>query len=538
MKRSVFWTLLKVRMKASFSGFMGGAGSQKKSKLKPRDRAILFGLLALYLFGIFAFMFVNYYGQLAGPLHEAGLDWLYFTLFGMTSFLIMFLCTIFATKTQLYEATDNELLLSMPIPPKAILGSRMVMLLLSNILLDLMVGIPALVMWERVAPLSGLGMTAFFLLLLALPFFALAVSCFLGWLIALGSNKARNKSLITVLISLVFLALYFLFVSRANVYITKLVAEKDAIAQTLGKSAPLYWFGNAISGPNIGQLLLTLVILLVPFFVVYAVLSATFISVATKNRGTAKVKYRERAMPTTPVEKALLQREKKHLLSSPVYILNAGLGVLFLYAGGVALIVEKGKLTASLAAMNLTPEMLAVFAVLAVCLICAMVLFTAPSVSLEGKSIWIVKSLPLTSEQILKAKLRLHRRATLPGVLFVTLVCVFTLHVPAALVPGLVLAPCCFVWLSSSLGLIESLKHANLDWINETQVVKQGMAVLFAMLFSALIVIVPGIAYLNLNATVPASVFLYTYTALMAVGAYLCDKWVFTAGTKLFEEIG
>ena len=533
-KPSIFWTLFKVRLKASFAGFAGGANGKTRSK----GKTVLFAFLAVYLFGIFAFMFLNYFRQLAGPLHASGLGWLYFTLFGMTSFLIMFICSVFAAKTQLYEATDNELLLSMPVPPKAILASRMAMLLVSNLLLDLMVGIPALLMWQKEAPMSAAAMAAFVLLLLALPFFALAVSCFLGWLIALGSNKAKNKSLITVIISLVFLALYFLLVSRANVYLAKLISAKDAIASTLGRNAPLYWFGNAVAGPDRAQLILTLLILLVPFIVVYAVLSATFISVATKNRGVAKVKYRERGMHETPVEKALLQRERKRLFASPVYLLNAGLGILFLYAGGVVLLIERTKLLKALSAYGMPGPELAVIAVLAVCLVSAMVLLTAPSVSLEGKTVWIVKSLPLTPQQILSAKLRLHRRATLPAVLFLMLVCVFTLDVPKTLIPGLILAPACFVYLSSSVGLICNLKHSNLDWINETQVVKQGMAVMLAMLISALFVIVPGIVFLSSAVSSYPAVFLYAYTAALALGARFSDRWVMKNGAEVFDGLG
>lgn len=536
MKRpSIFWTLLKVRLRAAYESF---SGANRGGKVKKKDKTLLFALLMVYVYGVFAMMFAGYFEQLAGPLHEASLDWLYFTLFGLTSFCIMFICSIFATKTQLYDATDNELLLSMPIRPADILGSRMVMLLLSNLLFDLMCGIPALVMWRRAAEMSGTQLAAFLLLLLALPFFTLAVASLFGWVIALFSSHARNKSLITVLVSVVLLALYFLLVTRANVYIQKLVQEKDAIASSLGSNAPLYWFGNAVAAPDLPQLIYSLLILLVPFVLVYAFLSRTFISIATKNRGAAKIKYRAREMHATDVEKALLQREKKRLLASPVYLLNAGLGVLFLYAGGVALLLERKKLLASLAASNISDAQLGLYAVLAAGLVAAMVLFTAPSVSLEGKTIWIVKSLPLTAQQILRAKLRLHRRATIPAVLFLMVVCVCTLGIPTAMLPGVILAPCLCVCLTSSLGLIEGIKHANLEWINETQVVKQGLALLLSMLFSALLVIVPFILCAIPGVAAHADVLLYVYTIALAAGTWFADRWIYTKGASLFEELG
>ena len=50
---------------------------------------------------------------------------------------------MFTAKAQLFEARDNELLLSMPIKPSAILASRMVSLLLLNLGFELLVAIPA-----------------------------------------------------------------------------------------------------------------------------------------------------------------------------------------------------------------------------------------------------------------------------------------------------------------------------------------------------------------------------------------------------------
>jgi ABC-2 type transport system permease protein len=70
-------------------------------------------------------------------------------MFAVTNFAMMFIGSIFAAKAQLYEAKDNELLLSMPIPPSAILASRMLTLLLINLAFDLMIAVPAGIAWAQ-----------------------------------------------------------------------------------------------------------------------------------------------------------------------------------------------------------------------------------------------------------------------------------------------------------------------------------------------------------------------------------------------------
>ena len=58
------------------------------------------------------------------PLCEMGLTWLYFAMAGTMALALSMLGSVFMTQAQLYDAKDNERLLSMPIPPKYILLTR------------------------------------------------------------------------------------------------------------------------------------------------------------------------------------------------------------------------------------------------------------------------------------------------------------------------------------------------------------------------------------------------------------------------------
>ncbi len=50
-----------------------------------------------------------------------------------------------------------------------------------------------------------------------------------------------------------------------------------------------------------------------------------------------------------------------------------------------------------------------------VCTIAAMNFITAPSVSLEGGTLWLLQSLPVTPQQVLQAKVELQLLLTLPA---------------------------------------------------------------------------------------------------------------------------
>ena len=59
------------------------------------------------------------------PLTQAGLDWLYFVLLLVPAWLVGVMGGAFAAYGELYRPRDNELLLSLPIPPGMILAVRM-----------------------------------------------------------------------------------------------------------------------------------------------------------------------------------------------------------------------------------------------------------------------------------------------------------------------------------------------------------------------------------------------------------------------------
>ena len=532
----MFKALLRTKFAALFVGLFLRNNTQSN---KPTSKLKLIGFGALMLYACFAFMmmFGVYFQQIAKPFFESGIGWLYFTLFGITAFAMMFIGSVFTVKSQLYEAKDNDLLLAMPIPPRLILASRMVMLMILNFVFELLVAAPAFVVWLRATTVSVGQVAVFVLFILALPLLSMAVSGLFGWLLALSTSRMRKSALMTVLFSVIFLGLYLFFFSKSNVYIQQLIQNGTQIAGSLGTVAPLYWFGNAIVGLDLIQILTMLVIMALPYLLMYYLLSTTFISVATSKRGQAKIKYTAREMRSSSPSSALFKRELGHLLSSPVYILNAGLGVIFILIAGVAIIIKKSVILALLTQINIGTGAITALLVLALCLMSATVLFTAPSVSLEGKSIWIIKSLPVLPQEALKAKLRLHIYITAPSVILASAAGAYVFASSLFEILILLIAPLAYLLLSANIGLICNLNSVNLNWVNETQVVKQSASVIIAMLVNSLVVIIPGALYLLVlsGLTVP---FMAGYTLLIIIGWRLSYAWILTKGAEKFDVLG
>ncbi len=351
--RRMLKTLLRVRMAALLAAF---TGQSRKRKNQTKGKAAGYAFLMLYCFCAFVFLFYTSFSQLAAAFFPAGLGWLYFAMFAIMAFALMFIGSVFTAKSQLFEAKDNELLLSMPVPPGMILLSRMAALLAMNFVLELVVALPVFVSWLQYGGASGAGILAFVVIVLALPLFSLAVSCLFAWLVSLITSRMRNTTAVTMVISVVFMLAYFLFCFRMNSYVTQLAANGAAIAGALGSAAPLVWLGRAAADGSLADLGLTLLWTVLPFVLAYVLLNRSFIRIVTTRRGQVKVQYEKKAMRTSSQNAALYRRELARLTSSSGYMLNAGLGLVFELVLAVLAIVKRRELLGALTAI---PELYA-----------------------------------------------------------------------------------------------------------------------------------------------------------------------------------
>ena len=118
--------LILIRLQSVLSGMF----SQENSRSKNRGSGtkILLGILFLYVFAMFLLLFGQIFLTIRDVFVQLEMTWLYFGFMGLMVFLLGFIGSVFLTQTQLFEARDNEMLLSMPITPRCILASRMISL--------------------------------------------------------------------------------------------------------------------------------------------------------------------------------------------------------------------------------------------------------------------------------------------------------------------------------------------------------------------------------------------------------------------------
>ena len=162
---------------------------------------------------------------------------------------------------------------------------------------------------------------------------------------------------------------------------------------------------------------------------------------------------------------ALMAKEFGRFTSSPNYMLNCGLGILLLPICGVLLLWKGGAMISVLNEVfgeraGCVPVLLSA----SVCMIASMNDMAAPSISLEGKSLWLMQSLPVTPWQVLKAKLSMQLLLTGIPTLFCTVCLAFIYPYTPLELFSAVLVPISYVLLSALFGLFLGLKMPNLNW--------------------------------------------------------------------------
>lgn len=266
------------------------------------------------------------------------------------------------------------------------------------------------------------------------------------------------------------------------------------------------------------------------------VLAKPYLRLLTLEPGRAKAEYRAKTQKKQPPRRALLRRELLHLGACPMWLLNCALSSLLLPVLGAAALWKASDLRAFTAAY--LPESLPMLVCGMVCAIAAMNFITAPSVSLEGGTLWLLQSLPVAPQQVLRVKVELQLLLTLPGAWFCAGCAMAALRIPAGqgLLVMVVLAA--FVWLTAQMGLALGLCLPNLHWVSEAAVVKRSAASMLAMFGGWLLA--GGVLFL------PLTLLDYAVPPLAAQGACLAallgldlllHRWLCTRGAARFAAL-
>ena len=492
-------TLLKKQMAEIFRNYFY---DPKKNKMRSRGATIAYiALYALLMAGLLGGMFALMAVGLCGPLVEGGMGWLYYLLMGLIAVFLGTFGSVFSTYSSLYLSKDNDLLLSLPIPVRCVMASRLLGVYLLGLMYAAVVIVPGVIVYWLTAPVTAGTIVGGVLMVLIVSVIVMVLSCLLGWVVARISLKLKNKSFITVLLSL------------------------------------LYLFGSVGAGDWLAMGIVTVTQAALLALTLWGI-ARSFLKIATATGSVKKVRFEHRAVRAQSVQRALFGKELRRFTASPNYMLNCGLGILMLPVAGIVLLIKGGALGRMLAdVFSGNVGVVPVLMCAAVCLLASMNDMAAPAVSLEGRNLWLVQSLPVVPWQALRAKLDVQLVLTGVPVLFCALCMVIVLPGSVLEKVLLVIVALLYTLLSALAALALGLKMPNLTWTNETTPIKQSGCVMLSLFANWFYALALGGLYFLCGNALSAAVYLAIFAVVTAAGSALLLHWVKQRGARIFAAL-
>lgn len=535
--------MLKALFKKQFAEIFKGYFVKQKTG-EARSRAGIAGYFLLFAFIMLCvcFMFFGLASAIGSVFCKVGLSWIYFSVMGTMTILMGTLGSVFNTFSGLYLPKDNELLLSMPISIKALLTARLSGTVGLSLLYGGCVWIPSCVVYFIFAKsIPVISVIYCILLLFVLTVFISVITCVLGFFVALLSKKIKNKGVISAIFTVLFLVVYYAVVFRLENLFKLIIKNGEAIGRGIKKWGNLlYQLGKAASGDTKGFLIFTAVSVLIAVICFY-VLEKTFILIATMNTGEKKSAVKKAEAKQQSVKSAILKKELKRFTSCSVYMLNTGLGIILAPIAAIAVAIKYDSLEKVIAGIGqeipILSEMLPVCIPLFICLIFAMNGTTAPSVSLEGKNLWIYKSLPISSAEILNAKLKMHVLVNTPSAVISVIIMGICFGFETELIIISAVLSFVFIQFIGTFGLMVGLKFPNFTWTTETTPVKQSLPCFLSLLAGFAVPVLAGVLYYFVCSKIKPLIYLCYACVILYVAAFYIKKYLMTKGAKVFDEL-
>ena len=533
----MFRILLKKQMTEIFRAYFYDAKKNKKRSVF--STVLFFGFFIILMVGIVGGMFFYLADSLCKLFAMVNMKWLYFLIMGMIAIALGTFGSVFNTYSGLYLSKDNDLLLSMPIPIRSILTIRLVSVYLMGLMYSAIVMLPAVIVYWIEVEATLLTIVGPVLLILLISLLVLILSCVLGWCVAKISLKLKNKSFITVILSLCFFALYYFVYFKAQDLIQNLLMNAAVYGEKVkGSAYPVYLFGKIGEGDLLAMLLYTAVIAVL-CALTFVVLSRSFIKIATSSGSVKKVVYKEKKEKRKTPFMAILQKEFGRFLSSPNYMLNCGLGVIALPIVGVVMLFKGNDI---LDFMNMIfgserEGMLIVLVVTALSLLASMNDMVVPSVSLEGKNIWIAQSLPMDLWQVLRAKLSVQLLLTIVPLIVCEICFVFVMPSHGIETILGMIVPIVFAIFLTLFGLFLGLQMPNLSWTNELAPIKQSLSVVISMFGGWVVSIVLSVLYYTTAYPMGVSLYFAVILVAFAIASVVLCIWLKKKGTIIFANL-
>ena len=495
---------------------------------------ILIFLLVCLSFGSYAYM-------MAKALHPFNLTYTMLSMFLFMVTILTFIEGIFKSQGILFEAKDNDLLFSLPIPRSKILFLRIFKLLLFQYIFNLMFLLPAYVVYIYFEHPGFNFYIISLLMTILLPIIPTIISSALGYLVKLISNKSKYKKLFQTLLSFILCFAIYYASSKLDGFINDIASKASNINDLLIKIYyPIGSYIKLILNFDFVTLLKLLIINIIPFILFIIVGSKFYFKIISREKnGNVSFKVRKGNVIKRSSFSALVRKELKRYFSSPVYVFNTSFGMIVILVLTIAIAI-KGSSIFDLILKDygynggLSISVLYYFAIMFVTCFTSI---TSSCVSLEGKTINITKSLPIDEKTIILSKICYPFIIELPLIIISEIVFFIVFKPSLFYMFIIVFGGILSILLSSCIGLFINLKYPKMNAMNDTEVVKQSMSSMMSIFLGMIIFLGSVFAFGLLYSKYDTELLLSCHFIILGLISFIFYSLVMKYGPRDYKNI-
>ena len=454
--------------------------------------------LFLPLFLSLAFMFAIWsnahliFEQLA-PMH---LQYVVLSLFVFGTSIMTIVEGVYKSGSLLFNCKDDQLLLSLPIKRSTVVFVRIFKFYVFELLFNSLFMIPLILAYLRWA--ESINWTFFltsFVMILLLPIIPIVISCIIGAIISSLSSRFKFKNFVQTVIAIILLLAVLYISFFMDTFYEYVVKHATSINDMLTKIYyPAGAYANLVTNFNAKDLLIFILINIGLFVLMVLILSKFYFRINSRIKSVTtskKTKITDLKIKSSSVTKSLIKKELNMFFKIPVFIINAGFGLVIFLAGCIYLAIKYDSMTSFY--IDFLPEQVlnnpALLILLLMFFASFMTSITNSLISLEGRNINILKSLPIKTKTVLMSKIYACLVITTPMILLGDIILFIRFKVSFISIILLVLLSVLIPLVSHFVGLIINLKFPNLTAENPTEVVKQSPSSLISVLLGMLLLL-------------------------------------------------
>ena len=483
-------------LKACMTSDMNLFKVKSKKNKKSNNLLVAFLLMLVFMFSIFSN--VNNLFQKVAEYH---LQSLLLVLFSFMTSLMVIIEGVYKTGPLIFNCRDDQLLLSLPIDRKLVLFVRIFKFYVFELLFNSLFMIP--IMADYVLWADNVNSTFYLtsvIMLFIMPIIPIIISCIIGLITSSLSSKFKFKNLTQILLSMIFLlGILFVTMNLESIF-EYFVMNSNSLSDIIKKIYyPAAVYLDLINDFNLFELIKFILINILIYILGILILNKYYFKINSGLKrvvSNKKVNVEDLNIKQNSKNNSLIKKELNIFFKTPVFIVNAGFSLVLFIVMTIMLCIKFDGFMNTLGSMegfiflkDLLVKNVPLIILLLVVMASFMTSITSSLISLEGKNISLLKSLPLKTKDILLSKIKACLILTTP-VLFIGDIIMF-IRFKIGIIPSLfILILSILLPLTSHfIGILINLKYPKLDFENSAEVVKQSMSSFISVMIGMLLLI-------------------------------------------------